>query len=91
MSNDPNAPADGSAPATETRSREGRGRERRIRGGARGGGTIQQLPFKLLRNPYKPIEILREAQLEQIHHASMRLLEEIGMEVLHTDCLERFA
>ncbi len=95
MSNDPNAPANAETAietgGRETRSREGRGRERRVRGGARGGGAIQQLPFKRLRNPYRPIEILNEEQLDRIHHASMRLLEEIGMEVLHTDSLERFA
>jgi trimethylamine--corrinoid protein Co-methyltransferase len=72
-------------------ARTGRGRDRRARGGGRGGSAVTQLPFKRLRNPYRPIEIATEEQLDRIHHASMRLLEEIGMEVLHDESLDRLA
>ncbi|MEX2295982.1 MAG: trimethylamine methyltransferase family protein, partial [Dongiaceae bacterium] len=72
--------------------RTGRGRDRRARGGGReGGASIRQLPFKRLRNPYKPIEILNEEQIDRIHDASMRLLESIGIEVLHPESLDNFA
>ncbi|HMT93052.1 trimethylamine methyltransferase family protein [uncultured Thiothrix sp.] len=46
---------------------------------------LQQLPWQILKNPYKPIEIIYEEQIEQIHHASMRILEEVGMDILDED------
>jgi trimethylamine---corrinoid protein Co-methyltransferase len=73
-------------------ARTSRGRDRRARGGGREGGAgIRQLPFKRLRNPYKPIEILNEEQLERIHDASMRLLESVGMEVMHPESIDNLA
>jgi trimethylamine---corrinoid protein Co-methyltransferase len=73
--------------------REGRGREhggkaRRERRSV--GGGIRQLPFKTLRNPYKPIEILSEDQVETIHLASLEILENIGIESLHMETLDLF-
>lgn len=46
---------------------------------------LQQLPWQILKNPYKPIEIIYEEQIEQIHHTSMRILEEVGMDILDED------
>jgi trimethylamine--corrinoid protein Co-methyltransferase len=54
-----------------------RSRERRSR-----GGSLKQLPWRNYRNPYKPIEVLSEEQIERIHQASLRILEENGMEFL---------
>jgi trimethylamine---corrinoid protein Co-methyltransferase len=54
-----------------------RNRERRSR-----GGGVKQLPWRSYRNPYRPIEVLRSDQIESIHDASMRILEEIGIEFL---------
>jgi trimethylamine---corrinoid protein Co-methyltransferase len=54
-----------------------RNRERRSR-----GGSVKQLPWRSYLNPYRPIEVLREDQIETIHNASMRILEEIGIEFL---------
>ena len=54
-----------------------RSRERRSR-----GGGVKQLPWRSYRNPYRPIEVLRADQIESIHGASMRILEEIGIEFL---------
>src|SRR5882757_5014116 len=73
--------------------REGRGREhggkaRRERRSV--GGGIRQLPFKTLRNPYKPIEILSEDQVETIHLASLEILENIGIESLHMETIDLF-
>jgi len=67
---------------TETR----RGRVRRTSGG------IAQLPWRTVRNPYRPIEILSADEVEVLHRASLRILAEIGMEVLGDralDLLER--
>jgi trimethylamine--corrinoid protein Co-methyltransferase len=71
--------------------REGRARRDRAagHGGGRSSGGVQQLPFATVRNPYKPVEILDAEKLEAIHNASMRLLEEIGMEVMHVESFER--
>lgn len=43
--------------------------------------SLAQLPVQSITNPYPPIEILDAGQLEDIHYASMRILEEIGLQV----------
>lgn len=48
----------------------------------RPSGRIAQLPWVELENPYAPLEILSADQLEAIHLTSLRILEELGMEVL---------
>jgi trimethylamine---corrinoid protein Co-methyltransferase len=52
---------------------------------------IAQLPWRRLENPYAPVEILGEDQIEAIHLASMRVLEETGMEVLGDAALDAYA
>ncbi|MDH3476022.1 MAG: trimethylamine methyltransferase family protein [Rhodospirillales bacterium] len=49
--------------------------------------AFRQLPWRLVTNPYKPIEVLDEAQIEAIHETSLRILEEIGMDFLHPEAL----
>ena len=56
-----------------------RGRRRRE------SAALTQLPWRALRNPYAPIEVLSADQVEAIHDASMRILEEIGMDFLHPE------
>jgi len=46
---------------------------------------LRQLPFGLVRNRYRPLDILGEDQIEAIHRASLGLLAEVGMEVLHEE------
>ena len=43
---------------------------------------MPRLPWRTLINPFRPVEILSEDQVETIHRASLRILAEIGMEVL---------
>ncbi len=43
--------------------------------------SIPQLPVQSVTNPYSPVEILEEWQLEWIHDSSMRILEEIGLQI----------
>jgi len=50
---------------------------------SRGGGGIKQLPWRQPCNPYAPLEVLNAEQVEQIHQASLTLLENHGMRVLH--------
>jgi trimethylamine--corrinoid protein Co-methyltransferase len=54
----------------------------------RGDRTIGQLPWRTVRNPYPPLEILSADQLEAIHDASMDILESIGIEFLGDDALD---
>ena len=65
-------------------AREAQRRERRSRGGA-----LKQLPWRNYRNPYKPIEVISADQLEAIHNASLRVLEEIGIDFLDEPARER--
>ena len=47
----------------------------------RSGGGFKQPPWRRISNPYAPIEVLREEQLERIHLASLEVLETIGMAI----------
>ncbi|MDX1711259.1 MAG: trimethylamine methyltransferase family protein, partial [Rhodovibrionaceae bacterium] len=69
-------------------------RDRGRRAGGRGrreGRGIQQLPWLQVRNPYPPIEVLSEEQLERVHDTSMRVLEEIGIEFMDARALDLLA
>jgi trimethylamine---corrinoid protein Co-methyltransferase len=57
-----------------------RRRERSVR-----SAGLRQLPFATLRNRYRPVALLSADQIEAIHNASLRLLAEVGMEVLHEE------
>jgi trimethylamine--corrinoid protein Co-methyltransferase len=66
---------------------------RRIRGrpGRRQAARPSPLadkPFRLLRNPLAPVEVLSEEQLERIHLASMRILEDIGLDFWDEEALQ---
>jgi trimethylamine--corrinoid protein Co-methyltransferase len=58
----------------------GRRRERRTQ-----PTGIRQLPFARVENRYPPIQLISADQIETIHHASLRLLQEVGMEVMHEE------
>jgi trimethylamine--corrinoid protein Co-methyltransferase len=49
----------------------------------RGGSGIRQLPWRQPVNVFAPLEVLSADQVEQIHLASLTLLENYGMRVLH--------
>lgn len=52
---------------------------------------IPQLPWRPLVNPFRPLEVLSADQVETIHVASLRILSEIGVEVMGDRALEAFA
>ncbi|MFQ5773480.1 MAG: trimethylamine methyltransferase family protein [Kiloniellaceae bacterium] len=54
----------------------------------RDGAAIPQLPWRAVTNPYKPLEVLSADQVEEIHEASLRILEEIGIEFLSDGALD---
>jgi trimethylamine:corrinoid methyltransferase-like protein len=49
------------------------------------------LPWRNLVNPYSPIEILSADQVEEIHLASLRVLEELGIAFLLPEALDILA
>ena len=63
----------------------GRRRPRRTSGG------IAQLPWRTVRNPYRPVEILSADEVETLHRASLRILSEIGVEVLGDRAIDLLA
>jgi trimethylamine---corrinoid protein Co-methyltransferase len=65
--------------------------ERARRRGRRASGGIRQLPWRRLVNPYRPIELLSADEIETIHVASLRILSEIGMELLGDRALDLLA
>ena len=58
------------------------GRRRRER---RTPGGVHQPPFRQPRLRYRPTEVVSADRLEAIHRASLQILAEIGMEVLHEE------
>jgi trimethylamine---corrinoid protein Co-methyltransferase len=43
---------------------------------------MHQLPWQTVENPYAPLEVLSPDQLEAIHQSSLRILEELGIELM---------
>ncbi|MEP3049213.1 MAG: trimethylamine methyltransferase family protein [Roseibium sp.] len=64
-----------------------RGRRRRGGGEKASPDLFPQKPFKQPRHIFKPIEAVSKDELESIHDASMRILEEIGIDFLHEDAM----
>jgi trimethylamine---corrinoid protein Co-methyltransferase len=65
-----------------SRKRQG-GRGRRIE-----ASRVPQLPWGEVVNPYPPMGVLSADQLEAIHLTSLRILEELGMEVMSSRALQ---
>jgi trimethylamine---corrinoid protein Co-methyltransferase len=49
---------------------------------------LESLPFRVLENPHPPMELLSAEQIERIHEASMRIVEEIGLDFLDAEALD---
>ena len=68
----------------ETSSPETSRRPRREGGGRRGGGgaraAIPQLPRRKVERAFSPMQLVSADEIESIHHASLRVLSEIGMD-----------
>jgi trimethylamine--corrinoid protein Co-methyltransferase len=45
-------------------------------------------PFRQVRNPLAPLEILSAAQIVRLHEASMHIMEEIGLDFLDDEALD---
>lgn len=53
--------------------------------------TIQQLPWRTVENAHGPLPILDDDGVQTIHDASMRVLEELGIEVWSAEARQLFA
>ena len=51
---------------------------------------IPQLPWREVRNPYPPMAMLDETQMEALHATSMRILSELGIRVMGEPVLDLF-
>lgn len=66
----------------------------RSRAGGRQGkrdaraGAFEQPPFRQLKRPFEPVKYVSDDQLESIHLASLRVMKEIGLDVLHEGARE---
>src|ERR1022692_4039716 len=69
----------------DTNRRRQGGRGRRL-----GGSQVPQLAWTEVSNPYVPMEVLSADQLEAIHLTSLRILENLGMEVMSPRALAVF-
>ncbi len=68
-----------------------RSERRSARRGQRAESPLLKLPFRPLRNPRPPLEILTPEQVERIHQASLRILEEIGVVMMDGEALSLWA
>lgn len=57
----------------------------------RTSGGVPQLPWRRVVNPFRPVEILSADQVEAIHRTSLRILSEIGVEVLGDRAIDLLA
>ena len=62
------------------RKQRRRGRDRAS--DADDSGSFFSAPFKPIRRPYKPVDVLTVEQEQQVHDLSLRVLEEIGLKFL---------
>ena len=50
--------------------------------------TVTQSPWRRVRNPYKPIEVLSADQVEHIHLASLDVIETLGVDMWCAEALD---
>ena len=53
----------------------------------RASAGVAQLPWRPLENPYEPVSVFSEEQLEAVHVASLDVLRDTGMDFLHPEAL----
>ena len=63
------------------------GSARATRRAARAGGSLHQLPWRNVTNPYAPVEVLEPEGVDAIHEASLDILATTGMDFLHQEAV----
>ena len=74
-------------PKDDLKARRRQRRERREAGGD-AVTAIPQLAWSQPRRPFPPVDLISADQVEAIHQASLRVLEEIGMQILLPEARE---
>ncbi len=46
------------------------------------------IPFRQIENPYRPFEVITSEQVDQLHEASMHILENIGIVFMDAEALD---
>src|SRR5574341_547205 len=54
----------------------------------RAASPLLRIPFRQVRNPLSPLELLPPNRLEQLHEASMRILEDTGLAFMDDEALD---
>jgi trimethylamine--corrinoid protein Co-methyltransferase len=65
-----------------------RSQRRAARRGQRTASPLLKLPFRPVRNRWRPLELLSPEHLDQMHAASMRILEETGIAMMDAEALD---
>lgn len=78
------APSSVKENAVTTNRRESRRRER-------SGPAVLKIPYGRVRNTWGPLEIVSPGQIERIHEASMRILEDVGLNMQDPEALDLWA
>ena len=69
-----------SEPRQSRRRRQGRAK--------RDANQLAQPPWRAVRNPFKPVDLLSEEQVERIHQASLAVLRDMGVEFMSDEALD---
>jgi trimethylamine--corrinoid protein Co-methyltransferase len=69
-------------------NRAERAASRAARRQQRGQIPLLNLPFRQLRNPFTPLQVIDSGQLDQLHEGSMHILETIGLDFLDGETLD---
>ena len=69
-------------PANRSAARRAERRRKRIR------SPLAHIPWRTIENKLAPLEVLTPEQVERLHDASMRILEEIGLVFLDDEALD---
>ncbi len=71
--------------------RKERATNRAARRKSRAQSPLLRIPFRRLHNPLTPVEQITPEQIEQLHEASMYILENIGLDFLDDESLDFWA
>lgn len=67
-----------------------RKRSRRGRGGDPQSGSKRTVDYRRLRNPFPLMDVFSADQIANMHDSALRILEELGMRVLHPEAIKIF-
>ena len=67
---------------------DGKPRRRRQGRAKRDANELEQRPWRAVRNPFKPVELLNAEQVERVHRASLKVLQDMGVEFMSSDALD---